>query len=83
MNEMIGTVVSNPIREAPQPHWKTMTSTPYAAPTLSRLSTAALSGSSTDRNTTIRSRHDSTTTAVTSSGSRSWTRWLRSPRLAP
>ena len=28
MNEMTGTVASSPISPAPQPHWKTMTSTP-------------------------------------------------------
>ena len=39
MNDTIGTVDSKPMRLAAQPHWKTMTSTPYAAPTLSRFST--------------------------------------------
>ena len=39
MNDTIGTVDSSPIRPAPQPHWKTMTRTPYAAPMLSRFST--------------------------------------------
>ena len=59
MKETIGTVDSRPIRSAPQPHWKTMTSTPYAAPMLSRFSTAAFSGTSTERKTSVSSRNDS------------------------
>lgn len=31
MNEIIGTVDSNPIRLATHPYWNTITSTPYAA----------------------------------------------------
>ncbi len=56
MNEMIGTVDSNPIRLAAQPHWNTITRTPYAAATLSRFSSAALSGTRSERNSTISSR---------------------------
>ena len=55
---MIGTVSWTPIRLAPQPHWKTATTTPYAAPTPSTLRTAAFSGTSTERNTTISTRND-------------------------
>ena len=64
MNDRIGTVDSRPIRSAPQPHWNTITRTPYAAPTLSRFMTAALSGTSSERNTTSSSRNDSSTTAA-------------------
>ena len=74
MNEMIGTVDSNPIRLAAQPHWKTITSTPYAAATLSRFSTAALSGTRMERKATISSRNDIATTATRKIGSRSSTR---------
>ena len=63
MKDRIGTVESSPISSPPQPHWKTMTRTPYAAPTLSRFITAALSGTSSERNTTSSSRNDSSTTA--------------------
>jgi hypothetical protein len=82
MNEMIGTVDSNPIRLAAQPHWKTITSTPYDAATLNRFSRAALRGTSTDRNSTISSRYDIATTATRKLGSRSSTRWLRSDMVA-
>ena len=62
---LIGTVSLRPIRLAPQPHWNTATTTPYAAAMLITLSTAALSGTSTDRNTTISTRNDSPITALT------------------
>ena len=70
MNGRIGTVDSRPMRSAPHPHWKTITRTPNAAPMLSRLSSAALSGTRIDRNTTTRSRNDSRTTAPMKYGSR-------------
>src|SRR3954468_16044317 len=60
---MIGTDSWTPIRLAPQPHWKTATTTPYAAATPSTLRTAAFSGTSTDRNTTISTRNNSPITA--------------------
>jgi hypothetical protein len=41
MNDRIGSVDSSPMRSAPQPHWKTITSTPYAAPMLSTLAEIA------------------------------------------
>ena len=70
MKDRIGTVDSRPIRSAPQPHWKTITSTPYAAPTLSRFITAALSGTTTDRKTTSSSTTERVTTAAMNAGSR-------------
>jgi len=82
MNDTIGTVVSSPIRLAPQPHWNTATSTPYAAPMLTRLSKAALSGTSTDRNNTISSRNDSPITAAMNQTRRSATRSAASPKVA-
>ena len=60
-----GTVDSSPMSSLPHPHWNTMTSTPYAAPMLSRLSSAALIGTKTERNTSISSSTESTTTAAT------------------
>ncbi len=42
----------------PQPHWKTATITPYAAPMESRFISAALSGTTTERKTSISSRND-------------------------
>lgn len=47
---------STPISEAPQPHWKTATMKPYAAPTDSRFITTAFTGTSTLRNTIISRR---------------------------
>ena len=41
------------MRLAPQPHWNTATTTPYAAPIESRFMITALSGTSSERNTTI------------------------------
>ena len=67
---MIGTVSCTPIRLAPQPHWKTATTTPYAAATPSTLRAAAFNGTSTDRNTTIRTRNDSPITAPRNQGIR-------------
>ena len=45
-NATIGTVSSSPNSPLNQPHWKTATITPYAAPIESRFMTAALSGTS-------------------------------------
>ena len=42
----IGPVVPTPIRLADQPHWKTATITPYAAPIDSRFMITAFSGTS-------------------------------------
>ena len=49
---------------------------------LSRFSSAALSGTSTDRKTSVSSRNDSRTTAAMNSGSRSLTRSPTSAKLA-
>ena len=48
---------SSPSSSVPQPHWKTATITPYAAPMESRFITAALSGTTTDRNTMRQQQH--------------------------
>ena len=82
MNGMIGTVVSSPIRSAPQPHWNTITITPNEAPMLSRFISAALRGTTTDRKTTVSSTTDSRITAPMNNGSRSLTRSPTSARLA-
>src|SRR6266516_2886306 len=49
-----------PRKLSPQPHWKTATSTPYAAPTESRLRTIAFTAITIDRNET-RSRMNAKT----------------------
>ena len=51
-----------PSRLSPQPHWKTATSTPYAAPTESRLSTIAFTAITIERNETSSSRNANTST---------------------
>src|SRR3954468_18532839 len=79
-NISIGTTVSSGTgSESPtscrnQPQVKTATVTPSAAAIESRLSNTALSGTSTDRNTTISSRKDTANTAPTNHGSRVNTR---------
>ena len=82
MNGTIGIVDSRPMRSAPHPHWNTITMTPNAAPTLSRLSSAALMGTTTDRNTRVSSSTDSTITAPMNSGSRLFTLSPTSAKLA-
>ncbi len=79
---MIGTFSCTPIRPAPQPHWNTATTTPYAAPTLSTLSSAAFSGTSTDRNTSISTRNDSPMTAARKYGIRCCSREEMSSTIA-
>ena len=74
MNGAIGPVCSTPNTPLSQPHWNTATTTPYAAPIESRFMTAALSGTSRVRNTTISSRKLSTSTAPMKSGSRAASR---------
>ena len=69
MIEVMGVGPSSPSRLLPQPHWKTATRTPYAAPMDSRFITAALSGTTTERNTSISSRNDTAMTAPMNSGS--------------
>ena len=66
----MGTVLSRPMRSFAQPHWNTATMTPYAAATESRFITAAVSGTSTEWNTSINSRNESSTTAKMNSGNR-------------
>src|SRR3954468_24931876 len=73
-NISMGTTVSNGTgSESPttcrnQPQVKTATVTPSAAAIESRLSNTALSGTSTDRNTTISSRNETASTAPTNHG---------------
>ena len=62
-------MLSMPIRLAPQPHWKTATIRPKAAPMLSRFITTALTGTSTERKTAISSSAESSTTTPMKSGS--------------
>ena len=59
------------VRSLNQPHWNSITSTPYAAPIDSRFMMTALSGTSSDRNTTISSRNDRMSTAPKKYGMRS------------
>ncbi len=49
-------------RSAPQPHWNTATVTPMPVPTESRNPSAALTGTSTERNTAMSSTIESPTT---------------------
>ena len=65
----IGAVRSTPMTPASQPHWKIATTTPKDAPMLSRFMATALSGTSTERNTAMRSNADSATTMPMNSGS--------------
>ena len=58
-----------PMRLAPQPHWKTATITPYAAPTESRFMITALSGTSRLRNTIMSRTNESRSTKPTTTGS--------------
>jgi hypothetical protein len=82
MNDTIGTVVSSPMSAPPQPHWNTATRMPKAAPMLSRLSSTAFSGTTTERKTSTSNRNDSASTAVTKAGRRSVVRRPTSARLA-
>ena len=68
MNDSIGPFWT-PIRPPSQPHWKIATITPSDAPMLSRFITAACSGITSERNTTISSSADSSTTTPMNSGS--------------
>ena len=61
---------SSPVRSSSQPHWKTMTRMPKAAPIDSRFITTAFSGTSSDRNTAISSRNERPRTTPKNSGSR-------------
>ena len=68
-NASIGPVLSTPMRLAPQPRWNTATTTPKPAATDSRFISAAIVGITRLRNTTVRSRNDSSTTTPMNSGS--------------
>jgi hypothetical protein len=73
MNDTTGTPLSTPSRPAPTPSWNTATTTPYAAPTDSRLKTAETSGIQSDRNAAISSSTESPITTPMNSGSRAAT----------
>ena len=55
-------------RFSPQPYWNTATSTPYAAPTESRLRTIALPAITRERNEISRSRNANVSTKPNTSG---------------
>ena len=55
---------STPKTDPNQPHWKMATTTPYADPIDSTFMITALSGTRIDRNTIIRSRNDTPSTAA-------------------
>ena len=55
----IGPALPTPIRLIPQPHWKTATSTPYAAPMDNKFMITAFSGTSKLRNTAMSRRNES------------------------
>ena len=82
MSDVIGVGPSRPSSSAPQPHWNTATSTPYAPPIESRFIAAAFSGTAIDRNTSINSRNDTPMTAPMNSGSVSLSCALRSSVVA-
>ena len=54
--------------EAPQPHWKTATTSPKLAPAASRFIAAATSGTTTLRKATMSSRQPSATITPMKSG---------------
>src|SRR5438552_3863713 len=70
MNGAIGPVPFEPTRLAKCPFWKTVTTTPYAAPIDRRFITTAFSGTSSERNTTSRRRKLSDSTAPMNSNRR-------------
>src|SRR4051794_37641723 len=74
--DSIGTLPATPRDGPPQPHWKTATTTPYAAPIDSRFIAAAFRASSGARNITSSSRNAATTTTAMTTGRRleSWSR---------
>ena len=70
MNGAIGPVFSTPNTLLNQPHSNTATTTPYAAPIDSRFMITAFSGTRRLRNTAIKSRKLSRSTAPMNTGSR-------------
>ena len=69
-NAWIGPSFPTPTSCFPQPNWKIITITPYAAPIDSRFITAALSGTRIERNTAISSRKLRMITIAMNSGRR-------------
>ena len=62
MKLSIGPFCPTPMIPAPQPHWNTATRRPYAAPIERTFMMTALSGTTSDRNTTRSSRNDNPST---------------------
>jgi hypothetical protein len=67
----IGASRPTPMRLAPQPHWKTATMTPNAAPIDSRFMMTAFRGTRRLRNTSMSSRNERRSTAPMNNGNRS------------
>lgn len=65
----MGPVLLTPRSPASQPHWKTATTAPRAAPTVSRKPNAALIGTTTERNTRPSNSSAKPTTTTTNTGS--------------
>ena len=65
-------------RCSPQPYWKTATTTPYAAPTESRLSTTALAAITIDRNATSSRPNARSSTNPKTSGADCFIAWFAS-----
>src|SRR5262249_39516703 len=68
--ETIGTSPETPSNDAPQPCWKTATTTPYAAPMDSKLNAPDTNGTQSERNATISSSTLSPTTRARKTGGR-------------
>ncbi len=67
----IGPSLPRPSTSSPTPHWNTTTSTPKEAAAASRFITAAVSGTTRERNASSRSRKPRPMIVPTNSGSRS------------
>jgi hypothetical protein len=75
-------VLSTPIRLAPQPHWKTATIRPKAAPIESRFISTAFTGTQIERKTIISSSAERSTTTPMKSGSFSAIALPKSSKIA-
>ena len=79
---MIGPVPLMPSGPASQPHWKTATVIPMAAPKLSRLVIAAVSGTTSEWNSRVRARKPRPTTTSRKIGSASVSTLVKSLVMA-
>src|SRR5918994_2001623 len=77
-HEVTAPVDSNPSSDSRWPSWKIQITTPYAAPTDSRLSRIALIGITIDRNVTSRRANAIANTNANTTGTRSCISWLKS-----